>query len=220
MYFIQDESSQMIPYLLGPRPGERILDVCAAPGGKTTHVAQLMENRGEIYALDLIPGKIKLIQENCRRLGVTNVLIMEGDAIQPLPFPKGMDFHRILVDAPCTGLGILHRNPEAKWRRRPEDIARLSKVQAAILDQAHSWLKPGGVLVYSTCTMTPEENEGVVDAFLAKHPHFQKEDLSPEAPLFMRPLISAEGFFRTYPERVVDESGRMDGFFAARLRKT
>jgi 16S rRNA (cytosine967-C5)-methyltransferase len=219
-YFIQDESSQMIPFLLEPQPGERILDACAAPGGKTTHLAQLMENRGEIFALDLMGGKLGLIQENCRRLGITMVQVMEGDATQPLPFPEGTDFHRVLVDAPCTGLGILHRNPEAKWRRKPEDIPRLAKVQAAILDQASSWLKPGGVLVYSTCTMTLEENDGVVKSFLARHPDFERENLSTTAPLLLRPLVSPEGFFRTYPERLVDESGRMDGFFAARLRKT
>ena len=220
MYFIQDESSQMIPFLLEPQPGERILDACAAPGGKTTHLAQLMENRGEIFALDLMGSKLGLIQENCHRLGVTMVQVMEGDATQPLPFPEGTDFHRVLVDAPCTGLGILHRNPEAKWRRKPEDIPRLAKVQAAILDQASSWLKPGGVLVYSTCTMTLEENDGVVETFLARHPDFERENLSKTAPLFLRPLVSPEGFFRTYPERVMDESRRMDGFFAARLRKT
>jgi len=219
MYFIQDESSQMIPFLLEPQPGERILDACAAPGGKTTHLAQLMENRGEIFALDLMGSKLGLIQENCHRLGVTMVQVMEGDATQPLPFPEGTDFHRVLVDAPCTGLGILHRNPEAKWRRKPEDIPRLAKVQAAILDQASSWLKPGGVLVYSTCTMTLEENDGVVETFLARHPDFEREDLSKTAPLFLGSLVSSEGFFRTYPERVMDESGRMDGFFAARLRK-
>jgi len=220
MYFIQDESSQMIPFLLEPQPGERIFDACAAPGGKTTHLAQLMENRGEIFALDLMGSKLGLIQENCHRLGVTMVQVMEGDATQPLPFSGGTDFHRVLVDAPCTGLGILHRNPEAKWRRKPEDIPRLAKVQAAILDQASSWLKPGGVLVYSTCTMTLEENDGVVETFLARHPDFERENLSKAAPLLLRPLVSPEGFFRTYPERVMDESRRMDGFFAARLRKT
>jgi 16S rRNA (cytosine967-C5)-methyltransferase len=179
-----------------------------------------MENRGEIFALDLMGSKLGLIRENCHRLGITMVHVVEGDATQPLPFPEGTDFHRILVDAPCTGLGILHRNPEAKWRRKPEDIPRLAKVQTAILDQVSSGLKPGGVLVYSTCTMTLEENDGVVETFLAKHPDFEREDLSKTAPLFMRPLVASEGFFRTYPEGIMDQSRRMDGFFAARLRKT
>ena len=219
MYFIQDESSQLIPHFLSPQPGERVLDVCAAPGGKTTHIAQLMKDRGEIIALELHGPKIKLIGENCRRLGITAVRTLEADATHPLPFPPGMTFDRVLVDAPCTGLGILHRNPEARWRRKPEDITRLSRVQGNILDNICSWLKPGGTLVYSTCTMNPEENDGVINLFLEKHPEFELENLRDLAPAPIHPLVDSKGFFRTYPEGVTAETNRMDGFFAARLRK-
>jgi 16S rRNA (cytosine967-C5)-methyltransferase len=220
LYFVQDESSQVVSHLLSPHPGERILDACAAPGGKTTHLAQLMENRGEIIALELHGFKVKRIEENCRRLGITIVRAVEGDVSQSLPFPPGESFDRILLDAPCTGLGILHRNPEAKWRRKPEDIARLSRTQMALLDNVSSWLKSGGSLVYSTCTMTPEENDGVVSTFLETHPKFRREDLREVLPAGLRPLVDSQGFFRTYPGWVIPESNRMDGFFAARLKKT
>jgi 16S rRNA (cytosine967-C5)-methyltransferase len=219
LYFVQDESSQVVAHLLSPLPGERVLDVCAAPGGKTTHLAQLMGNRGEITALELHRSKVKLIEENCRRLGITIVRAIERDASQPLPFPWGESFDRILLDAPCTGLGILHRNPEAKWRRKPEDVLRLSRTQKALLDNISSWLKAGGTLVYSTCTMTPEENDGVVNSFLETHPKFRKENLRETVPAGLRPLVDSQGFYRTYPERVIPDSNRMDGFFAARLRR-
>jgi len=219
MYFIQDEASQLIPHLLSPQPGERVLDACAAPGGKTTHLAQLMKERGEIIALELHGPKLKLMEENFRRLGISNVRSLEADAAQPLPFPREMAFDRILVDAPCTGLGILHRNPEAKWRRKPQDITRLARVQGAILDNVCTWLKPGGKLIYSTCTMTPEENDGVTSLFLEKHPEFRLDDLREFTPPFLHPLMDSKGLFRTYPEGVTAETNRMDGFFAARLTK-
>jgi len=219
LYFVQDESSQVVPHLLSPQPGERILDACAAPGGKTTHLAQLMGDRGEILALELHGSKVKLIEENCRRLGITIVRATEGDVSQSPPFPPGETFDRILLDAPCTGLGILHRNPEAKWRRKPEDIARLSRAQKSLLDNVSSWLKPGGTLVYSTCTMTPEENDAVVNSFLETHPQFRLDNLREVLPAGLHPLVDSQGFYRTYPEWVIPESYRMDGFFGARLRK-
>jgi 16S rRNA (cytosine967-C5)-methyltransferase len=219
-YFIQDEASQMVPHLLRPQPGERILDACAAPGGKSTHLAQLMKNRGEIIALDLQETKLERIRQNCQRLGVQIIRPCRGDATQPLPFPPEIIFDRILVDAPCSGLGILHRHPETKWRRKPEDILRLQKLQTLLLDNVSSRLKPGGCLVYSTCTMTPEENDSVAEFFLQKHPDFQREDLAVMLPDAWRPLIDGRGFFRTYPEMVAKPQGeRLDGFFAALFHK-
>ncbi len=220
-YFLQDEASQMIGHILGPKEGERILDACAAPGGKTTHLAQLMRGRGEIFALDLHGSKIKLILDNCARLGISIVRTTQADATHPLPFPPGEPFDRVLLDAPCTGLGILHRHPEAKWKRRPEDLLRLQSLQKKIIENVSLWLKPGGILVYSTCTMTGEENDSVVEAFLGKHPDFELEDLRSVLSPSHGWLIDEKGFFRTYPEAVIrDEAYRMDGFFAGRLKRT
>ncbi len=220
LYFPQDEASQMIGHILGPREGERILDACAAPGGKATHLAQLMEDRGEIFALDLHASKIRLIQDNCARLGISMVRATQADAAQPLPFPSGEAFDRILLDAPCSGLGILHRHPEVKWKRRPEDLLRLRDLQMNIIENVSLRLKPGGILVYSTCTTSREENDSVVKDFLAKHPEFEMEDLRSILSPSQKILIDESGFFRTYPEAITrDEAYRMDGFFAARLKR-
>jgi 16S rRNA (cytosine967-C5)-methyltransferase len=220
LYFVQDEASQMISHLLAPRPGEQVLDACAAPGGKFTHMVQLMEERGEMFALDLQTSKIRMIQENCRRLGITAAQTFQGDAALPLPFPAEITFDRILVDAPCTGLGILHRNPEIKWRRIPQDPLRLQAQQTAILENVSSRLKRGGILVYSTCTMTREENDAVVDAFLNRHRDFQVEDLRPIVPDSWQTMIDGKGFLRTYPQMILPKDGyRLDGFFAARMKR-
>ncbi|MCX5907150.1 MAG: 16S rRNA (cytosine(967)-C(5))-methyltransferase RsmB, partial [Deltaproteobacteria bacterium] len=200
MYFVQDEASQAIAHLVDPQPGEKVLDACAAPGGKTTHLAQRMENQGLIVALDLTEAKVRHIRENCSRIGIAIVEALRADATKPLPLSGGRLFDRILVDAPCTGLGILHRNPEVKWRRRPEDSRRLQALQLAILNNVASYLKPGGILVYSTCTVTPEENDQVVETFLQKHPAFQPEDLHSLVPQQLHPLLDDRGLLRTYPE--------------------
>jgi 16S rRNA (cytosine967-C5)-methyltransferase len=219
-FFLQDEASQLVAYALSPRPGERILDVCAAPGGKSTHIAELMENRGEILALDLRPEKIRLIAANADRLGIPIITPLARDAAEPLPFRPVPSFDRILLDAPCTGLGTLHRHPEAKWSRKPGDPLRLRSRQLALLKNVAPHLKPGGVLVYSTCTLTAEENDGVAAAFLAENPDFTREDLRSVFPASWSGLLDEHGFFRTYPEALIREDGyRMDGFFAARLRK-
>jgi 16S rRNA (cytosine967-C5)-methyltransferase len=219
-YFIQDEASQMISHLLGPQPGERILDACAAPGGKSTHMAQLMKNQGEIIALDLQKKKLERIAQNCQRLGIRIIQTHRADVARSLPFPPEVIFDRILVDAPCSALGILHRHPESKWRRNPEDILRLQKLQTLLLVNASSHLKPGGYLVYSTCTMTREENDFVVESFLREHLDFKREDLSAMVPSSWQSLIDGRGFFRTYPAMIVKPQGeRLDGFFAARFRK-
>jgi len=219
-YFVQDEASQIISHLLSAQPGERVLDACAAPGGKSTHLAQLMENRGQIIALDLYGPRIDQIRQNCQRMGISTVQAFRADATKPLPFSQQLTFDRILVDAPCTGLGILHRHPEAKWRQKPEDARRLRQLQVAILENVSSCLKPGGVLVYSTCTMTQEENDGVVDSFLLGHADFYLEDLHRLVPNSWHPLIDEKGFLRTYPRfTTTDDDYRLDGFFAARMRK-
>ncbi len=157
--------------------------------------------------------KVEVIQENCRRLGITTIQTfppMRPSLSLSLP---DVTFDRILLDAPCTGLGILHRNPEVKWRRKPQDPRRLQGLQMALLENVCSRLKTEGVLVYSTCTMTREENDSVVEAFLGRHKDFQVEDLRSIVPESWQPLIDERGFLRTYPEMIIlKEDYRLDGF--------
>jgi 16S rRNA (cytosine967-C5)-methyltransferase len=211
---VQDEAAQLVSLILAPKPGERILDVCAAPGGKTTHLAELMEDQGEICAVDISPTKLQLVQENCRRLGISIVKAMALDTTKPLPFLAG-SFDACLVDAPCTGLGTLRRHPEGKWRIKEQDILRLQEMQGQILRQAAPLVKQGGVLVYSTCTLTQEENEGVIEAFLSEHPEFRLEDASGLLPRGCERLVDAKGCLRTLPH-----CHGTDGFFAARMSRS
>ena len=213
LYIIQDEASQLVTSVLDPKSGERILDACAAPGGKTTHMAQKMENQGEIEALDLTGGKLHFIEEACQRLGIKIVKTVKGDAIKPLPVPQGVKFDRILADVPCSGFGTLRKNPDLKWRRDEKDIRRLSELQLAILSNLSACVKEGGILVYSTCTVFDEENEGVVERFLRRFPEFKIDRIDKIAPDHWRSLIQ-NGYLKTFPPK-----DKMDGFFAARLRK-
>ena len=212
-YIIQDEAAQLVTRILDPRPGEQILDACAAPGGKTTHIAQRMENRGEIYALDLSRERVGLIEEGCQRLGVRIVRTLKGDASRPLPIPEGVRFDCVLADVPCSGFGTLRRNPDLKWRKGEKDIERLGELQSSILKNLSGYVKEGGTLVYSTCTVFHEENEDVVEAFLKDRPEFRLDPVSDILPTRCRPFIE-KGYFKTFPQ-----SGEMDGFFVARLVK-
>lgn len=202
---IQDEASQLIARLVAPRPGERILDLCAGSGGKTLHLAALMENRGEIVAVDLHPDKLRRLTSEADRLGVTIATTYPADAAC---MPEGFRnaFERVLLDAPCSGLGTLRRNPEIRWRIVPADIEAGMSLQKRLLESAAHCVKPGGLLVYSVCTVTPEENESVAAELPAMRPEFKRippEGIAPE-------LIDADGFFRTTPYR-----HGMDGFFGA-----
>jgi len=212
-FTIQDESSQLVVELLAPQSGERILDVCAAPGTKTTAAAERVGEEGRVVALDRNPRRLHLVARAARRLGLANIATLEADATQGLEgvTPPGA-FDRVLVDAPCSGLGTLRRNPDARWRLRPEDPAQLAVTQRALLVQAARALRPGGVLVYSTCTLLAEENEAVVEAFLSESPEFRLVSEAPPEPL--RDLVDAAGFLRIWPHR---HGG--DGFFAARLER-
>jgi 16S rRNA (cytosine967-C5)-methyltransferase len=212
-YIIQDEASQLVTTLLDPKPGERILDVCAAPGGKTTHIAQRMRDEGEIYALDLTKGKLAMIEEGCHRLGIKIVKTMKGDGAQSLSFPEGLKFDRILADVPCSGFGTLQRNPDLKWKKGEEDLKRLSELQSSILRNISSYLKDGGALVYSTCTVFHEENEDVVERFLNEYPNFRLYQIDKILPKKCHSFIK-NGYCKTFPPRE-----GMDGFFVARLVK-
>lgn len=213
-FVIQDEASQLVSLIMEPRPGEKILDACAAPGGKTTHIAQRMENRGEVYAFDLLQEKLKRIEEGCSRLGIKIVRTKIGNAVNALPVPGEVKFDRVLADVPCSGFGTLRRNPDLKWRKAKEDIERLSDIQFSILKNLSRYVSEGGLLVYSTCTVFHEENEDVVERFLSEHRTFKLDSLVEVLPERCHFFIK-KGYFKTFPP-----AGELDGFFAARLRKT
>lgn len=212
---VQDEASMLVPRLLAPQAGERILDVCSAPGGKTTQMAALCENRARILATDLHPQRATLVAEGAARLGCEGIEARAWDFTRRPDFLQPESFDRVLLDAPCSGLGVLRRNPETRWRRTEADIRILAALQGNILDHASSLLRKGGVLLYSLCTWTPEETTGVLAGFLAAHPEFIREDLRPLAPVHWAPLFDDEGALRTQPHR----HGGMDAFYAVRLRR-
>ena len=171
-FYVQDPSTLLAPRMLDAQPGEAILDLCAAPGGKTTFLAQLLGNQARIVASDLDPNRLKLVRDNCARLGVTCVESLLPSTLSPQP---STFFNRILVDAPCSNTGVLRRRVDLRWRIQAAEIARLRAGQLALLDQAATRLAPGGVLVYSTCSLEPEENSEVVKQFLASHAGFNLE---------------------------------------------
>ena len=167
-FYIQDPSTLLAVHELAPRAGETILDLCAAPGGKLTYAAQLMGNEGRLVAHDTNPERLKLMEENCRRLGVS--------CVEPLDASRCMQqATRILLDAPCSNTGVMRRRVDLRWRVRPEELQRLHATQVELLKQAAERLKAGGILVYSTCSMEPEENREVVDEFLKSHSGFKLE---------------------------------------------
>ncbi|MFQ5797316.1 MAG: 16S rRNA (cytosine(967)-C(5))-methyltransferase RsmB [Bacteroidota bacterium] len=208
-FSIQDESAAFPSLLLSPQPGERIIDMCAAPGGKTTHIAELMKNTGEIIAVDKYESKLHLLRASCDRLGIKIVKPMVGVDARELDTAIA---DRILLDAPCSGLGTLTKKPDIKWKREPEDIARLAQMQMELLNNAARLLKPGGVLVYSTCTIEPEENILLVKNFIENHPEFTVDDASRYV---NRDVVKPEGYVETLPHR-----NGMDGSFAVRLVKS
>lgn len=170
-FYVQDPSTLLAVQSLNPQPGETVLDLCAAPGGKTTFIAQLMRNEGIVRALDADKERLKLIRENCDRLGVTCVKIDEAGVLPKSGSPERFD--RILVDAPCSNTGVMRRRVDLRWRIQPAEIERLRRIQLELLGQAGALLKPGGTLVYSTCSLEPEENGNVVQEFLAAWKEFR-----------------------------------------------
>lgn len=211
-YQVQDEASMLVAHLLTPVPGERLLDTCAAPGGKTTHLAALTGNRAAITALDLHPQRVRLIEQGAARLGCTGITARAWDLTTIPRFLPPASFDGVLVDAPCSGLGVLRRNPEARWRLQPADVVVLAERQAMLLHQAAALVKPGGRLLYAVCTLTPEETDRQVADFLARHRDFRVESLTGLVPAAWRELLDDAGCLRTWPHR-----HGLDGFFAARL---
>jgi 16S rRNA (cytosine967-C5)-methyltransferase len=212
LFQVQGEASQLVGYLLTPRPGERILDACAAPGGKATHLAELTQDQAEIIATDISRRGLKRLEENAERLGLRSIRSLVADA-SAADAAAGSFYDCILVDAPCSGLGTLRSHPEIKWHRNQVDIARLTRLQQAILAASAAQLKPGGVLVYSTCTLMPGENEQTVQKFLQTYDKFILEDAADYLPAEAKSM-ARNGYFMAWPHR-----HNTDGFFAARLKK-
>ena len=221
-FYVEDEAAQLVPLLLDAQPGERILDACAAPGGKATHLAAIMRNRGEIIACDRSGSRLHLLEQNCRRLGVSIVAPVEIDAARldaPVSSRNSLfsqPFDRILVDAPCSGFGVLRRHPEAKWLKHEHLLHQQQTRQLAILAHVGPLLRPGGIIVYSTCSTEIEENEQVIDRFCFGHPDFSREAVMPWLPIPGRSLVNSYGDLSTM---LAPHAYSMDGFFGARLRK-
>jgi 16S rRNA (cytosine967-C5)-methyltransferase len=209
LVYLQDEASQLIAHVLGAHAGERVLDVCAAPGSKTTHIAALAGDCALVVAGDLYEHRLRLVTEACARLGARGVRVVRLNAEVTLPFADGA-FDRVLVDAPCTGTGTLRHNPEIRWRLAPANISELSEVQSRILSEAARVVCRGGRLVYSTCSVEREENEEVVAAFLRAHADFRQVEATPAPASLLQP----SGAARTWPHKE-----DVDGFFVAALLK-
>jgi len=211
---IQDEGAQLVGYLAAPVPETRVLDACAGRGGKTGHLAQLMGDRGEIVALDSSSDKVRLLCDNVYRQGVRCVVPVKGDITLFGPDELGGLFALVLVDAPCSALGVLRRRPDARWKKKESDIAGMSRIQRDILRAAARFVEPGGVLVYCTCSTEPEENESNVQWFLETHPGFLLEPATAVLPPEVHSLVGLDGFFRC---RTAIHA--TDGFFGARFRR-
>ena len=200
----------MVAPLADARPGDTVLDLCAAPGGKSAHLAELVRPEGRVIAVDLNRGALTRLIENRARLGLLNIVPVEADGRSFELAAPGADV--VLLDAPCSGTGVLARRADSRWRRRPDDIARFHSLQTTLLEHAAGLVRPGGAILYSTCALEPEENEGVVDEVLARRGELSLEAITP--PAEFPPVVDARGFFRMLPHR-----HGTDGAFAARLRR-
>jgi 16S rRNA (cytosine967-C5)-methyltransferase len=219
LFQAQDEAAQLVSLYAAPGAGQRALDACAAPGGKTCHLAELLGPAGNVLAVDLHERKAQIIAEAAARLGHANVRAMAADATLPLPggaAPKE-GFDLVLLDAPCSGLGTLRRHPEVKLRRTPEDVDRLSQLQQKLLQQCCKSVRPGGLLVYALCTLTPEESDEQAARFLAAHPEFREEPVPAgwATDAAQADCLDGRGRLRTLPHKTAT-----DGFFAVRFRRS
>jgi 16S rRNA (cytosine967-C5)-methyltransferase len=206
---VQDVSAGIPVILLDPQPGETILDMCAAPGGKAGYIAEKMRNEGFIIAIERHYSRAKFLHENLGRLGTRIAHILCADSLQ---LPVKIQFDRVLIDAPCTGFGVLNKRVDLKWKRTIQDIENMKRLQKQLLESAARVIKPNGIIIYSTCTIDPDENEQVIKEFLGKNSGFHLEEPENNIP---KQYLSEKYFVRTFPHR-----HNLDGTFAARLRKT
>jgi 16S rRNA (cytosine967-C5)-methyltransferase len=210
-WMIQEASAQLVGHLLNPEPGSTAIDLCAAPGGKTTHLVELMGGQGVVWACDRTASRLKRLQQNLQRLQIDTVNLWTGDGRSLSSDIPLADY--VLIDAPCSGLGTLNRHADARWRQTPESVTELSALQTQLLSAATSYIKPGGVIVYATCTLHPSENEAVITHFLAEHSQWQL-DAGAFNPI-LAPFQSNQGWVKIWPHQQA-----MDGFFMARLKRT
>ncbi len=213
MLQVQGESSMLAGRILDPKPGELVIDVCSAPGGKATHLAQLMKNKGTVIARDIHEHKIKLIEEAALRLGADMVRAEMYDATRLDDNYTGKA-DRVLADVPCTGFGIISKKPDIKWSRAEGDKKEILGLQKKILDISSSYVKPGGTLLYSTCTIEEDENSGMVKSFLERHKEFEMDDIADLLPAKLKKPGSQKGMLQLYPN--IDG---IDGFFIAKMRR-
>lgn len=215
-FAIQDESSMLPAYALDIQEHMQVLDCCAAPGGKTTHIAQMLHQTGQVTALDIYEHKVRALQEETQRLGLTNVTARQLDSLQAQEHFADQQFDRLLLDAPCSGLGVIRHKPDLKWQKSSNTMKELATYQSALLDSVAPLLKKGGLLVYSTCTVTPEENEEVISHFLKRHSNYSRDmRIYDWMPAQLQPYLRPEtGYIKMLPHMF-----QTDGFFIALLRR-
>lgn len=209
--WVQDEASQLVAQLLGPLPAPRMLDLCAAPGGKSFQLSRSLQDDGLLVAADRHEGRLGRMRRAKETIGAPGLVLLRADMARE-PVPLRPVFDRVLVDAPCSGTGTLRRRPEIRWRLREEDLEAMAARQGRLLRSASRLLAPGGILVYSTCSLEPEEGEDVIESFLSDHPQFEVGDPAPWLPGPARACVGRSGYLRTSPARE-----GTDGFFAVRL---
>jgi 16S rRNA (cytosine967-C5)-methyltransferase len=214
-FFLQDEASQLVALLGAPEPGMRVLDTCASPGGKTTAMAAMAGDRAEIVAVDVRNGRMQLLRETVSASGAQNIRVLQADLEAGLPFAA--EFDVVFVDAPCSGLGTVRRDPDIRWRRAEADLAPLANAQSNMIRNAADAVRPGGRLIYSTCSSEPEENEVVVASFLAANGNFAQANLRADRPAYfdaLEPVLDETGVLRTLPHK-----HGLEAFYGAVLRR-
>ncbi len=211
LFTIQDEVAGLVPNILNPNKNQTILDACSAPGGKTTYLAEIMENTGEIIAWDIHEHRLKLVQETAKRLGIENIKTEEKDASKYDEKYKEK-FDKILLDVPCLGIGVLKRKPDIKWKRKKEDIQTITKIQQQILQNCSKYLKKGGEIVYSTCTIINNENKDIINDFLVNNKDFKIEKIQVKEEYFKK-YIQENHFLQVY------QNEDTDGFFITKIKK-
>lgn len=211
-FVVQDEASQLVTLLAGSSPGRRVLDTCASPGGKATAISPLLSSDGLLVACDVRDKRMQLLRRTLRLTGAPRIALLQADLLAPLPF--GATFDTVIVDAPCSGLGTLRRDPDIKWRRQEADLAPLAEAERRMLEHAAAAVRPGGRLIYATCSSEPEENEEVAAAFAATAPEFRPVDARTVHPSLPPEVVDERGHLRTSPER-----HGLEAFFGAVFEK-